>query len=89
MGQLLVNHVSHAGYTPIAASGPNGAVLHYGHSGAPNDRQIKDGDMLLFDMGCEYYRYGSGGRALVGAWVHVCCPELSACVLSALQVSCS
>eukprot|EP00878_Enallax_costatus_P033339 GHUV01036759.1.p1 GENE.GHUV01036759.1~~GHUV01036759.1.p1 ORF type:complete len:498 (+),score=81.20 GHUV01036759.1:186-1679(+) len=47
------------GYTCIAASGPNGAVLHYGHGGAPNDRQMSDGDLLLFDMGCEYYRYGS------------------------------
>lgn len=48
------------GYTCIAASGSNGAVLHYGHAGAPNDRQTHDGDLVLFDMGCEYYRYGSG-----------------------------
>lgn len=47
------------GYTCIAASGPNGAVLHYGHASAPNDRQIEDGDLVLLDMGCEYYRYGS------------------------------
>lgn len=47
------------GYTCIAASGSNGAVLHYGHGGAPNDAQMRDGDLVLFDMGCEYYRYGS------------------------------
>ncbi|KAJ9534222.1 hypothetical protein QJQ45_006957 [Haematococcus lacustris] len=46
-------------YTPISASGPNGAVLHYGHAGAPNDRQLASDDMVLVDMGCEYYRYGS------------------------------
>ena len=26
----------HAPYTPICASGPRCAVLHYGHAGAPN-----------------------------------------------------
>jgi Xaa-Pro dipeptidase len=54
-----------AGYTCIAASGSNGAVLHYGHGGAPNDKQMRDGDLLLFDMGCEYYRYGSGAYTQV------------------------
>jgi Xaa-Pro dipeptidase len=39
------------GYTPIVASGANGAVLHYGHAGAPNDRQLRDGDMMLLDCG--------------------------------------
>ena len=47
-------------YGPIAASGPNGAILHYGHAGAPNDRQTEDGDIVLVDFGCEYYHYGSG-----------------------------
>eukprot|EP01025_Chloroclados_australasicus_P065437 TRINITY_DN8917_c1_g1_i5.p1 TRINITY_DN8917_c1_g1~~TRINITY_DN8917_c1_g1_i5.p1 ORF type:complete len:577 (-),score=67.07 TRINITY_DN8917_c1_g1_i5:248-1759(-) len=46
-------------YIPICGSGPNAAILHYGHSGAPNDRQMKDGDIVLCDMGCQYYRYGS------------------------------
>lgn len=35
------------------------AVLHYGHAGAPNSNQIRDGDMCLFDMGGEYYCYCS------------------------------
>ena len=50
-------------YGPISASGPNAAILHYGHAGAPNDRQMRDGDNVLVDFGCEYYHYGSGGRA--------------------------
>lgn len=46
-------------YTCICASGNNGATLHYGHAGAPNSKQINDGDMLVFDMGSEYHCYGS------------------------------
>jgi len=49
----------HVSYTCIGASGENGAVLHYGHAGAPNDKLIRDGDMCLFDMGGEYYCYAS------------------------------
>eukprot|EP01043_Picozoa_sp_COSAG02_P015378 COSAG02_NODE_655_length_18811_cov_23.089515_1_plen_499_part_10 len=44
-------------YTCICATGPNPAVLHYGHAGAPNSREIKDGDIGLYDMGVEYHCY--------------------------------
>lgn len=46
-----------SGYTPICASGPNSAVLHYGHAGAPNNRRMEDGDMVLVDCGAEYHGY--------------------------------
>lgn len=49
----------HASYTCIAGSGENGAILHYGHAAAPNDKQIHDGDMLLFDMGADYFGYSA------------------------------
>lgn len=49
----------HTSYTCICGSGPNGATLHYGHAGAPNDKTVEDGDMCLFDMGGEYYCYTS------------------------------
>jgi len=49
----------HTSYTCICGSGPNGAILHYGHAGEPNSKQIKDGDMCLFDMGAEYCCYTS------------------------------
>jgi len=49
----------HCSYTCICASGHNGATLHYGHSAAPNNQQIKDGEMVLFDMGAEYNCYTS------------------------------
>ena len=35
------------------------AILHYGHAGAPNSRQMLDGDLLLADAGAEYYRYAA------------------------------
>jgi Xaa-Pro aminopeptidase len=42
-------------YQPIVGSGPNATVLHYRR----NDRQMKDGDLLLIDAGCEYGYYAS------------------------------
>ncbi|KAK7866927.1 hypothetical protein R5R35_001664 [Gryllus longicercus] len=49
----------HVSYTCICGSGENGAILHYGHAAAPNDKTIHDGDMCLFDMGCSYNGYTS------------------------------
>ncbi|CAI2733373.1 unnamed protein product [Schistosoma spindalis] len=49
----------HMSYTCIAATGCDCAVLHYGHAGEPNEHQILDGEMCLFDMGGEYYCYSS------------------------------
>ena len=48
-----------AAYTSICACGPNGAVLHYGHAGAPNDRLLLANDMCLLDMGADYHGYVS------------------------------
>ena len=48
-----------AAYTSICACGPNGAVLHYGHSAAPNDRELLSTDMALLDMGAVYHGYCS------------------------------
>ena len=47
------------GYTPICGCGPNAATLHYGHAGEPNDRELQENDICLFDLGCEYQCYGS------------------------------
>eukprot|EP00002_Diphylleia_rotans_P011390 TRINITY_DN2250_c0_g1_i2.p1 TRINITY_DN2250_c0_g1~~TRINITY_DN2250_c0_g1_i2.p1 ORF type:complete len:325 (-),score=44.53 TRINITY_DN2250_c0_g1_i2:729-1703(-) len=49
----------HVSYTCICPNGHQTAVLHYGHAGAPNDRVIDEGTMLLLDMGAEYHCYGS------------------------------
>lgn len=42
-------------YPSIIASGPNAATLHYIH----NDRQMRRGELLLIDAGCEYDFYAS------------------------------
>jgi Xaa-Pro aminopeptidase len=40
-------------YTPIIASGFNACVLHY----IENNQQVKDGDLILMDIGAEYANY--------------------------------
>jgi Xaa-Pro aminopeptidase len=42
-------------YTPIVASGANSCVLHYN----ANNRQTRDGELVLIDAGCELDGYAS------------------------------
>lgn len=42
-------------YTSIVGAGENACILHYTH----NDQQIKDGDLILIDAGCELNHYAS------------------------------
>jgi Xaa-Pro aminopeptidase len=42
-------------YPPIVASGANACVLHY----VDNSRQMRDGELLLIDAGCELDGYAS------------------------------
>jgi len=42
-------------YEPIIASGSNACVLHY----IKNNRECRDGELLLFDVGAEYGNYNA------------------------------
>lgn len=42
-------------YEPIVGSGSNATILHY----VKNQRQMRDGDLLLVDAGCEYGYYAA------------------------------
>ena len=48
------NATGHA-YAPIIAGGKNACCLHY----SKNQSLLNDGDLLLFDIGCEYLNYSS------------------------------
>ena len=43
------------GFETIAASGFNATVLHY----RDNNTQTKDGDLILFDLGCAWHHYSA------------------------------
>jgi len=49
----------HPAYTSIVAGGANACVLHY----IENNTQLRDGDLLLIDAGCELDGYASGHHA--------------------------
>jgi len=49
------NGNSEHSYPPIVASGENACILHY----TENNQELKDGDLLLIDAGCEINGYAS------------------------------
>jgi Xaa-Pro aminopeptidase len=53
--EFLTNRSRGPAYAPICASGPNACILHY----VQNNRQCKDGELLLMDFGAEYANYTS------------------------------
>lgn len=55
MHEFLRNRSRGFAYTPIIASGFNACVLHY----IDNNKQCKDGDLLLMDVGAEYANYNA------------------------------
>jgi Xaa-Pro aminopeptidase len=48
-------HNAETSYLPIVGSGRNTCVLHY----RSNSAELKDGDLLLIDAGCEFDYYAS------------------------------
>lgn len=55
MHEFLMNRSKGFAYTPIIGSGYSACVLHY----IENNKECKDGDMLLMDVGAEYANYSS------------------------------
>lgn len=53
--EFIINRSKGFAYTPIIASGSNANVLHY----IENNKQCKNGDLILMDVGAEYANYCS------------------------------
>lgn len=53
--EFIKNRSKGFAYTPIIAGGGNACVLHY----IDNCEQLKDGDLLLMDVGAEYANYNA------------------------------
>ena len=53
--EFVCNRSRGFAYTPIIASGASANVLHY----VENNKQCKDGDLLLLDVAAEYANYAS------------------------------
>lgn len=52
---FIANRSKGFAYTPIIAGGFNACVLHY----IENNQQLRDGDLLLMDVGAEYANYNA------------------------------
>ncbi len=55
ISEFVRNRATDHAYYPIIASGASACVLHY----VENNKECKDGDMILMDFGCEYANYAS------------------------------
>jgi Xaa-Pro aminopeptidase len=55
MHEFLKNRSDGFAYTPIIASGYSACVLHY----IDNNKECKDGDLILMDVGSQYANYSS------------------------------
>ena len=55
MHEFLRNRSKGFAYEPIIASGLNACVLHY----IDNNKECKEGDVILMDVGAEYANYAS------------------------------
>lgn len=53
--EFLRNRATRFAYDPIIAAGGNSCVLHY----IENNKQCKDGDIILMDVGAEYANYNA------------------------------
>lgn len=53
--EFIRNRATGHAYNPIIASGPSAIVLHYNE----NNRECKDGDVILLDFGAEYANYNA------------------------------
>ena len=53
--EFLINLATGHAYTPIIASGASACVLHYND----NNRECKNGDVILMDFGAEYANYAA------------------------------
>ncbi len=53
--EFIRNATNGHAFAPIVASGKDSCVLHY----IKNDKECKDGDLLLLDFGCSYANYAS------------------------------